>query len=114
MYNPLIGAYFRYCKMVTETVVVLNHRLPILNNIVSNPFAAYNPLNWLEVNRMVGEKMLAFGQANLVVAMNVMQLPYGRTLSAREILRIQQKALVPVSRALTANARRIRRTPKSR
>lgn len=109
MYNPWIDTYLRYCKMTTDTMTVLNHRLPILQEMTSNPAAAYDPLNWLELNRMVSEKMLAFGQANLMLAIGVAQWPLGKAMSAQNILQLQEKSLRPVNRALAANARRVRK-----
>lgn len=109
MVKPLMDAYFQYWKMALDTTTVLNYRLPLLNTMASEPAAAMNPLNWLEVNRMIGEKMMAFGQANMLLALSAAQLPYGKPLSVEKTLQIQRKALRPVVSTLSQNARRVRK-----
>ena len=84
MFNSYLDAYFKYCKMAMDTTTVLNYRLPLLQSMASAPDTSWSLANWLEVNRMVSEKMIAFGQAYMLMAMGVAQLPYGKMPSTKK------------------------------
>ena len=106
MFKPFVDAYFQYCKMAMDTAAVLNYRLPMLHSMASDPAILWSPVQWYEVNTMISEKLLSFGQAYMLLAMNLVQLPYGKLPSVEKVMQIQRKTLQPVKTALSANARR--------
>ncbi len=109
MFNPFLNAYFQYCKMAMDTAAVLNYRLPLLQSMASDPAMMWNPGKWFEFNNMLSEKLLAFGQSYMILAMNLAQLPYGKLPSAEKMLQLQRKTLQPVRTTLSANARRLKK-----
>ncbi len=112
MFNPFVDAYFQYWKMALDTTAVLNYRLPMLHGMATEPAMLWSPAKWFEVNRMFSEKMFAFGQAYVLLAMNLAQLPFGKYPSAEKIMQLQRKTLRPVKTTLSANARRIKKKKK--
>lgn len=109
MFNSYMNAYLQYCKMVLDTTTVLNYRLPLLQDMASDPDTLWSQTKWFEINRMISEKMFAFGQANMLLAISVAQLPYGKLPSAEKLLQLQRKVLQPVKTTLSANARRVKK-----
>lgn len=58
---------------------------------------------------MVTEKLLAFGQAYVEMAMVLAQLTAGKLPSAKKLLQVQRKSLRPVKTTLAANTRRVKK-----
>lgn len=108
-FGGLALAPLQVCKAVNDTLTVVNYRLALLNRMASNPGDAMNPLNWLEVNLMVTEKLIAVAEANVALAAGVASLPLDRPPSARQLSRLQKQAMQPINSTLTANARRLRK-----
>ena len=96
-------------RMTNDTNEVVNHRLALMRDMAINPAEFANPTNWLELNRMVTEKVFAFGLANTQLWLSLSQLPPGKLPSASKTMSTYQKTLRPVRSTVGKNARRLKK-----
>lgn len=104
----ILDASLRWQQNLAATAAVLDYRLPLLQAMISDPKAAADPGNWLELNLMVSEKFIAFYQAGTLFALGLARLPLDRPATPRQLARLQREALRPLEDKVRANARRLR------
>lgn len=83
----------------------------MLDEMQKDPAAMMNPANWLEINRMVWEKVMAFSQGYLAAAPGMNKLANGQHSNGakfmQDSLKVQQEALRPIQRVVAGNAKRL-------
>lgn len=108
MLNLYYDAALAYWKIAADSAAVLGYRLPLLSRMASEPAAFWNVANWLEVNRMVSEKLLAYGEVNVVLLQNLLRARVDSVPTPEQLLRLQRRSLRPVQRTLNGNVARLR------